>query len=100
GSPSALSDMAAKKLVATLKSRGGLSTTGVRAGLDARGARRSQDVGAGLVNTFFKEEEHVPEDSEQRRGLQRASPAAGHLERDVEVDGAALVGLPHQPRGR
>src|SRR5207237_10682812 len=50
-------------------------------------------------HTFFKEEEHVPEDSEQRRGFQRASAAAGHVDGDVEVDGAALVGLPDQPGG-
>src|SRR5689334_4154729 len=54
----------------------------------------------GFVSTFFKEEEHVPEDSEQRRGFQRASAADGHEQRAVEVDGAALVRVPDQPRRR
>ncbi|CAA9488542.1 MAG: Flagellin protein FlaA, partial [uncultured Solirubrobacteraceae bacterium] len=42
----------------------------------------------------------VSPNSEQRGGAQRAPPAHRHQRQGQEVDGAPLVGLPHQPRWR
>ena len=48
----------------------------------------------------IKEKTNVPSYPEQRRGVRRASQPERHVGQDRQVDGAAVVGLPHQPCGR